>query len=162
MKTVILLVLTVAFASPSRAASTITTLIGTGIPGFSDTQVNNPYGMTIGPDGALFWCDLDNQRVRRLDLATKRVTTVAGNGQKGYTGDGGPAANATLAAPHELVFDAKGDVAGAINVSTPENAIDVAESDPFSRGDVAGFVALAGVALGIVGATLSMRWVARR
>src|SRR6202050_481619 len=110
MKTFTLLVLTVALASPSRAASSITTLIGTGMPGFSDTQVNNPYGMTIGPDGALYFCDLDSQRVRRLDLATKRVTTVAGNGQKGYTGDGGAAVNATLAAPHELVFDAKGDL----------------------------------------------------
>src|ERR1700733_9970792 len=45
-----------------------------------------------------------------MDLATKRVTTVAGNGQKGYTGDGGPAVNATLSAPHELVFDRKGDL----------------------------------------------------
>ena len=90
--------------------ASVSTLIGTGKPGFSDTQVNNPYGMTIGPDGGLYFCDVDNQRVRRLDLATKRVTTIAGTGQKGYTGDGGPAVNATLAAPHELVFDAKGDL----------------------------------------------------
>src|SRR5262249_32596181 len=72
-------------------AATVTTLIGTGMPGFADDQVNNPYGMTIGRDGALYFCDLDNQRVRRLDLQTKRVTTIAGNGKKGYTGDGGPA-----------------------------------------------------------------------
>jgi streptogramin lyase len=112
MKTLTLpvLVWALALASPSQAASTITTLIGTGMPGFSDTQVNSPYGMTIGPDGALYFCDLDNQRVRRLDLATKRLTTIAGNGQKGYSGDGGPAVNATLSAPHELVFDAKGDL----------------------------------------------------
>src|ERR1700733_15095235 len=45
-----------------------------------------------------------------MDLAAKRVTTVAGNGQKGYSGDGGAAVNATLSAPHELVFDAKGDL----------------------------------------------------
>ncbi|HEY4361040.1 MAG TPA: hypothetical protein VGN17_08730 [Bryobacteraceae bacterium] len=91
-------------------AASVSTLIGTGQPGFSDTQVNNPYGMTIGPDGGLYFCDVDNQRVRRLDLATKKVRTIAGSGQKGYTGDGGPAVNATLAAPHELVFDAKGDL----------------------------------------------------
>ncbi len=91
-------------------AATVTTLIGTGMPGYSQTQVNNPYGMTIGPDGALYWCDLDNQRVRRMDLATKRVTDVAGNGQKGYKGDGGPATEASLSAPHELVFDSKGDL----------------------------------------------------
>jgi streptogramin lyase len=97
------------FAGKMQGAS-VTTLIGTGKPGFSDGQVNNPYGMTIGPDGGLYFCDVDNQRVRRLDLATKKVTTIAGNGQKGYTGDGGPAVDATLAAPHELVFDAKGDL----------------------------------------------------
>jgi sugar lactone lactonase YvrE len=74
----------------------------------SDTQVNNPYGMTIGPDGALYFCDLDNQRIRRMDLAAKRVATVAGNGERGYKGDGGPAIQASLAAPHELVFDAQG------------------------------------------------------
>lgn len=91
-------------------AATITTLIGTGVSGFGDTQVGNPYGMTIGPDGALYFCDLDNQRVRRMDLRTKKVTTVAGSGQKGYSGDGGPAVNATLSAPHELVFDSKGDL----------------------------------------------------
>ena len=90
--------------------STVTTLVGTGSPGYSDTQVNNPYGMTIGPDGALYFCDLDNQRVRRLDLKTKRLTTVAGNGERGYHGDGGPAGEASLSAPHELVFDSKGDL----------------------------------------------------
>lgn len=92
------------------AAATVTTLIGDGMPGYSQTQVNNPYGMTIGPDGMLYWCDLGNQRVRRMDLATKRVTDVAGNGQRGYSGDGGPATQASLSAPHELVFDSKGDL----------------------------------------------------
>src|SRR5689334_22273740 len=80
----------------------VTTLIGTGAPGYSDTQVNNPYGMAIGPDGALYFCDLDNQRIRRLDLTTRRLTTVAGNGEKGYRGDGGPALEASLNMPHEI------------------------------------------------------------
>ena len=84
--------------------------MGTGVAGFSDAQVNNPYGMAIGPDGALYFCDLGNQRIRRLDLTTKRMTTVAGTGQRGYTGDGGPAVQATLAAPHEIVFDKNGDL----------------------------------------------------
>jgi len=97
-------------ASLPALAATVTTLIGTGMPGFSDTQVNNPYGMVIGPDGAMYFCDVDNQRIRRLDLRTKRMTTIAGTGEKGYRGDGGPAVNASIAAPHELVFDAKGDL----------------------------------------------------
>lgn len=87
-----------------------TVLIGTGSPGFSDKQVSNPYGMAIGPDGGLYFCDLDNQRIRRLDLKTKRLTTIAGSGEKGYKGDGGPAVEASLNMPHELRFDAKGDI----------------------------------------------------
>jgi sugar lactone lactonase YvrE len=91
-------------------AATVTTLIGTGAAGFSDAQVNNPYGMAIGPDGALYFCDLENQRIRRLDLKTKKLTTIAGNGEKGYRGDGGPAVDASLNMPHEVRFDAKGNL----------------------------------------------------
>jgi sugar lactone lactonase YvrE len=86
----------------------VSTLIGTGEPGYSDQQVNNPYGVVIGPDGALYFCDLDNQRIRRLDLRTHRTRTIAGNGEKGYSGDGGPATNAALNLPHEIQFDAAG------------------------------------------------------
>jgi DNA-binding beta-propeller fold protein YncE len=92
-------------SSAWAAKPSVTTLIGTGSPGYSDRQVNNPYGLVIGPDRALYFCDLDNQRIRRLDLKTRRTTTVAGNGQKGYAGDGGPAIEASLSMPHEIQFD---------------------------------------------------------
>jgi streptogramin lyase len=91
-------------------AASVSTILGTGTAGYSDTEVNNPYGMTLGPDGALYFCDLGNQRVRRFDLKTKRVTLIAGNGKAGYSGDGGPAIEASLRAPHELVFDRNGDL----------------------------------------------------
>jgi DNA-binding beta-propeller fold protein YncE len=90
--------------------SIVSTVIGDGSPGYSDHQVNNPYGLIIGPDGALYFCDLDNQRVRRLDLRTKRTLTVAGNGRKGYEGDGGPATSASLNMPHEIQFDREGNL----------------------------------------------------
>jgi sugar lactone lactonase YvrE len=92
------------------SAATVTTMVGTGVAGFSDNQVNNPYGLVLGPDGALYFCDLDNQRIRRLDLKTKKTTTIAGNGQKAYRGDGGPAIEAALNMPHELRFDSRGDL----------------------------------------------------
>jgi sugar lactone lactonase YvrE len=92
------------------ATANLSTLLGNGSAGFSDTQVNNPYGLVLGPDGALYFCDLDNQRIRRLDLATKRVTTIAGTGERAYRGDGGPAVNAALNMPHELRFDLKGNL----------------------------------------------------
>src|SRR5690242_10580245 len=87
--------------------SSVTTIVGTGTKGYSDTEVNNPYGMAIGPDGALYFCEVDNHRIRRLDLKTRRMTLIAGNGQHGYSGDGGPAVDASLNAPHELLFDAR-------------------------------------------------------
>ena len=85
---------------PNAARASVSTLIGTGSPGHSDQEVNNPYGLVIGPDRALYFCDLDNQRIRRLDLNTHRTTTIAGNGQKAYSGDGGQAVAASLNMPH--------------------------------------------------------------
>ena len=90
------------------AASPVSTVVGTGTPGFSDTQVNQPYGLVIGPDKRLYFCDLENSRIRSLDLATRRLTTIAGIGQKAYGGDGGSALAAPLNMPHELRFDREG------------------------------------------------------
>ena len=92
------------------AASSVSTLVGTGTPGFSETQVNQPYGLVIGPDKRLYFCDLENSRIRSLDLATKRLTTIAGIGQKAYGGDGGSALDAPLNMPHELRFDREGNI----------------------------------------------------
>ncbi len=102
------LLVVVSSTRATAAGSAVTTLIGTGSPGFSDQAVNNPYGLTIGPDGGLYFCDLDNQRIRRLDLKTHKTTTIAGNGQKAYVGDGGPATVASLSMPHEIQFDSAG------------------------------------------------------
>ena len=88
----------------------VTTVIGNGAPGYSDQQVNTPSGLVIGPDAGLYFCDLDNQRIRRLDLRTRRTSTIAGNGEKGYAGDGGRAVAASLNMPHEIQFDAGGNL----------------------------------------------------
>ena len=88
----------------------MSTLIGTGVPGYADRAVNDPYGLVIGPEGALYFCDLGNQRIRRLDLQAGRTSLVAGSGRKGYDGDGGPAVEAALNLPHEIQFDAAGNL----------------------------------------------------
>ena len=110
MKGMILVGLMVSVSVSAVAAqeATVSTLIGTGQPGFSNRQVNNPYGVVVGPDGALYFCDLDNQRIRRFDPETGQTTTVAGTGERGHSGDGGPARAATLNMPHEIQFDAAG------------------------------------------------------
>ena len=101
----------------SAAPKTVSTIAGTGVAGFSGDggpgvagQVNNPYGLVIGPDGALYFCEVGNHRVRRLDMKTHRLSTVAGTGTKGYSGDGGPALAASLNEPYEVRFDKAGNM----------------------------------------------------
>jgi len=107
---IVLLLAAAPLSTPRAATQTVTTILGTGTAGYSDTQVNNPYGIIFGPDGALYFCDLDNQRIRRFDPKTKQVTTIAGNGEKGYAGDGGPSVQASLNMPHEIQFDRAGNL----------------------------------------------------
>lgn len=89
----------------------VRTIAGTGAAGFAPgtvdalTPISNPYGIVVGPDGGLYFCEVDTGRTRRLDLAARRLTTLAGNGEKGYAGDGGPAMAASFTAPHEIRFD---------------------------------------------------------
>jgi DNA-binding beta-propeller fold protein YncE len=64
----------------------------------------------IGPDGALYWTDFAGHRVLRLDFASRRVFVVAGTGEKGHSGDGGPARLASLNTPHEVRFDRAGNI----------------------------------------------------
>ena len=107
-----------ALSAPRAAPPTVATILGTGVPGYSDTQVNNPYGIIVGPDGALYFCDLDNQRISRFDPTTKKATTIAGSGEKGYSGDGGPAVHAQLGGPMGLAY-----APGALFVADTENHV---------------------------------------
>ena len=99
------------------ASRRIRTIAGTGVPGSAadgaaaeTAQINNPYGLVIGPDGALYWADLGSNRILRMDLGTRRLSVIAGNGTKGHSGDGGTPRSAQLSAPHEVRFDSKGNI----------------------------------------------------
>ena len=90
----------------SAHAGVIDTVAGNGKP----SDVGQPFGVEMGPDGALYITEVQHHRVRRLDLRTGELTTVAGNGTKGYSGDGGPATKAQLNEPYEVRFDGDGNM----------------------------------------------------
>lgn len=74
------------------------------------SNVGDPFGVEIGPDGALYVTEVGNHRVRRVDLKSGSISTVAGNGSKGYSGDGGLATAAELNEPYEVRFDGDGNM----------------------------------------------------
>ncbi len=75
-----------------------------------ETAVGQPFGVEIGSGGALYITEVENHRIRRVDLKTGQIKTVAGNGTKGYSGDGGAATEASLNEPYEVRFDSRGNM----------------------------------------------------
>ena len=101
-------------AGSLQAAAILTEFAGTGVAGndgdggpASQARLNNPFGLVRGPDGALWFADYAANVVRRIGRDGV-ITTVVGNGQGAYTGDGGPARAASLNHPHEIRFDRDG------------------------------------------------------
>lgn len=71
-------------------------------------SLNTPLDIAFGPDGRLYIADTYNNRIRAVDFTANVITTVAGTGVQGYSGDGGPATSARLAWPYGLGFNADG------------------------------------------------------
>lgn len=99
------------------SAATIQTVAGTGRETNNGNQgpaakfnIAQPFGVEVGPDGALYITEVGNHRVLRLDLEKQTITTVAGTGRKGYSGDGGLATKAELNEPYEVRFDEDGNM----------------------------------------------------
>jgi sugar lactone lactonase YvrE len=93
----------------------ITTVAGTGEVGFprdggpaTQAPLSFPAALALDTSGNLLIADTFNGRVRRVDVRTGIITTVAGTGQ-GFSGDGGPAAQVQLSFPEGLAFDASGN-----------------------------------------------------
>lgn len=68
-----------------------------------------PAGVAVDASGSLYIADWLNNRIRRVDT-NGIITTVAGNGSQGFSGDGGPAINASLSLPEDVVTDAAGNL----------------------------------------------------
>jgi len=95
----------------------ITTIAGTGTAGYSgdggaatSAKLNGPAGIVTDASGNIFFTDNNNNVVRRIDGATKIITTYAGNGNGGFGGDGGAATSAMFNYPEGIALDAKGNL----------------------------------------------------
>ncbi len=95
----------------------ITTVAGIGTPGFSgdggpatEAQLNGPNNVSVDKDGNLIICDATNLRIRKVTVATGVISTIVGTGTRGFSGDGGPATDATLDVPVGAVVDQAGNL----------------------------------------------------
>jgi hypothetical protein len=94
----------------------ITTVAGNGVPAYAgdggtatNACLHSPEGVALDSAGNLYIADEDNQRIRKVDVKGT-ITTVAGNGIGGYSGDGGAATNARLFYPKNVILDAHGNL----------------------------------------------------
>ena len=111
----LLAMLSIAALVPDDA--TIRSPVGVGRAGDSGdggpaamAMLNGPFDVAFDVEGNLFLSDTFNHRVRRVDAENGLITTVAGNGRKGFGGDGGPATEAMLDEPYGICLDGKGNL----------------------------------------------------
>ena len=101
----------------NHATGAITTVAGNGNQGYggdggqaTNAELCSPCGVAVNNAGGLFIADLGNSRVREVNLSTGVITTVAGNGTAGNSGDGGQASAAELGQPSGVAVDSAGDL----------------------------------------------------
>jgi len=100
----------------SAESGVITTVAGNGTNGSSgdngsatNASLASPNSLAVDCSGNLYIVDTDNNRIRKVSADTGVITTVAGNGTYGFSGDNGPATNASLAFPNSLAVDGSGN-----------------------------------------------------
>ncbi len=98
--------------------SVISTIAGTGTPGYSgdgsqatSAAIYQPGGIAIDSSGNVFFSDFSNHRVRKITSSTGIITTYAGTGASSYSGDNGVASSAALNYPDGLCMDTSGNTA---------------------------------------------------
>ncbi len=98
------------------ASETVSIIAGTKEPGYAgdggpavEAQLNYPAAVAVDKAGNVYLADTGNHRIRRVDTSGT-ITTIAGTGEPGYGGDGGPAAEAQLASPIALAVDGSGNI----------------------------------------------------
>ncbi|MBL8189457.1 MAG: hypothetical protein JNK38_15715 [Acidobacteria bacterium] len=99
------------------ATGVITTIAGTGEVGFNgdggaatNARINNPENVFVDKDNNIFIADFGNHRVRKIAANGGTISTVAGNGSSGFSGDGGPATAAMISNPTDVAVDDAGNI----------------------------------------------------
>lgn len=107
-----LFIYTCFFFCTSSSAQIITTVAGTGVPGYSGNggpatlaQLNLPNSLDLDNAGNLYIADRNNNVIRKIDASTGTISVFAGTGAQGHTGDGGPATLATFDGAFRISFD---------------------------------------------------------
>jgi type IX secretion system substrate protein len=95
----------------------ITTVAGNGTPGYTgdgglatSAHLYNPASVAFDSLGNFYIAEIQNCTIRKVDIKTGVITTIAGNGSPGYGGDNGPATAAILASPNDICFDKSGNL----------------------------------------------------
>jgi len=114
----------------------ITTVVGNGTPGYngdgipaSSAAIDGPTRVGFDHNGNLLVVDSGNQRIRRVDKNTGIISTIAGTGTMGYSGDGGPATAGDLNIPHSIFPDSDGNLlfadygSGAVRAIGPDGIL---------------------------------------
>jgi uncharacterized protein (TIGR03437 family) len=136
-------------------AGIVTTIAGTGIQGDSGDQglainatLNRPFAVTLDAAGNLYICDSSNHDIRRVNLASGIITTYAGNGSPGFSGDGGQATAAKLHTPLGVAIDKSGNlyIADADNNCIRRVSLDGIIVTVAGNGNRAGFAGDGGAA----------------
>jgi sugar lactone lactonase YvrE len=96
---------------------TIVTAVGTGQAGYAGNggpaakaRLNHPFDVAIDAQGDIYVSDTFNHRIRKIEHDTGTISTIAGNGNNGISGDGGPAVRAQLNEPYGIVIDPRGNL----------------------------------------------------
>lgn len=101
----------------SPSTGKVSTVAGTGVKGLAgdgglatEADLNEPYEVRFAENGDMYFVEMKNHLVRKVDAKTKTITTVAGTGVQGYSGDQGPATKAMLSNPHSIALDDHGNL----------------------------------------------------
>jgi hypothetical protein len=99
------------------SSGTISTIVGPGIGALGDggpatsASLSSPSALAISQvTGVLYIADTGNNRIRAVNLSTGIITTAAGSGSAGYSGDGGPATSAQISSPSSISLDSSGEL----------------------------------------------------